>query len=401
MKNILLLTIIAILLLTIPKATMAQAPVLGATASFALFTASGAFTNTGAATIITGDIGTQVGVLTGFPPGTVTGVIHVADAVSAQAATDVAVAYTFLNSLTCDTTIGATLGNNQTLRARVNCITTAATLNGDLIFDAQGDSNAIFNMKINGALATSSHSRILLINSALRKNIYWQVNGLVTLGDSSIFKGTVIANGGINVLTRASLTGRGLSTGGAITINNSVTALPVKFVSFSATSNNENNILAWSTASEINSDYFLIEYSNDGTSWKTIGKVAAAKTSSNIRKYSFMHKNAGNGISYYRLKQTDADGKFEYSAAVSINQGLGSLSALAIYPNPASGLVNLTLSNSTEQVFTISIYNVSGENILHATNQSTIDVSNLEDGIYSIHVTSATENYSRKLFVKK
>lgn len=401
MKNNLLLTISVTLLLNYPKLTIAQAPVLGATASFAFFTASGAFTNTGVSTNIIGDIGTNIGALTGFPPGTITGVIHVADAISAQASTDVVPAYTFLNTLTCDTTIGATLGNNQTLKARVICITTAATLNGDLIFDAQGDSNAIFNMKINGALSTSSHSRILLMNSALHKNIYWQINGLVTLGDSSIFKGTVIANGGINLLTKASLTGRGLSTGGAISMNNTLSALPVKFISFTVTGNNENNVLQWCTASEINNAYYLIEHSTDGIIWATIGKVSAAKTSSSIRTYAFIHKRAGDDMSYYRLKQTDSDGKFEYSSSVWIKEGLGAMPELSIYPNPASSMINLSLGNTTEQNFVISIYNGLGENIFYSTNQSTIDVSNLEDGIYSINVTSTTENYNRKLVVKK
>lgn len=402
MKNTLLLTLTATLLFTFPKINMAQAPVLGATTSFALFTATGAFTNTGSATNITGDIGTHVGVLTGFPPGTVTGTIQVANAITAQAATDVAVAYSFLSGLTCDTTIGATLGNNQILKARVICITTAATLNGDLIFDAQGDSNKIFNIKINGALATSSHSRVLLINSALRKNIYWQINGLVTLGDSSVFRGTIIANGAINILNRAALTGRGLSTGGAITINNSVSSLPVKFVSFNVTGNNEDNILEWSTASEINNDYFLIEHSNDGKNWNTIGKVLAAKVSTSVKKYTFIHKNSGDGMSYYRLKQTDSDGKFEYSSAVYIDHdGSTSLSELSVYPNPASSMVNLSLGNTIEQSFVVSIYNTSGATVFYATNQSAIDISSLEDGMYSIHVTSATENYNRKLFVKK
>ncbi|HQW26514.1 MAG TPA: ice-binding family protein, partial [Saprospiraceae bacterium] len=97
-----------------PLTMTGQAPDLGTTSSFAMFTAVGAFSNDGA-TVVTGDIGTNVGAFTGFPPGTVIGSIHVADVVSAQAATDVGTAYSDLSTLTCGEVIGTTLGNGQIL----------------------------------------------------------------------------------------------------------------------------------------------------------------------------------------------------------------------------------------------------------------------------------------------
>ncbi len=211
----------AVLILTIclmQTFAFGQAPPLGATSSFALFTAAGAFGNNGA-TFVNGDIGTNVGAFTGFPPGTVIGATHVVDAVSAQAATDVAVAYSFLNGVTCGSVIGVTLGNNQTLTPGVYCIGAASTLNGDLYLDGLGNPNAIFIIKINGALATTILSHVILINAASLCNVYWQINGAVTLGDNSDFQGTILANGAISLLQGASLEGRGLSTAGAIALN--------------------------------------------------------------------------------------------------------------------------------------------------------------------------------------
>ncbi|MEI6899145.1 MAG: hypothetical protein WCL00_04655, partial [Bacteroidota bacterium] len=89
MKIKLLVLISAVALLFFPKENFSQAPNLGTASSFALFTAVGAFNNIGAATDVTGDVGTNVGAFNAFPPGTVVGQIHVADPVSAQAATDV------------------------------------------------------------------------------------------------------------------------------------------------------------------------------------------------------------------------------------------------------------------------------------------------------------------------
>ena len=194
MKRNFTIIITAIALLFYPKFNFGQAPDLGTTSSFALFTAVGAFNNTGAS-LVNGDIGTNAGAFNGFPvPGTVIGQIHVADPTSAQAATDVAIAYGDLSAVPCGAVIGSTLGSNQILVPNVYCIGAAATLNGNLILDGQGDPNALFIIKIDGALATGTLSNVMLINSASICNVYWQINGEFDLGDGSIFRGTILAN---------------------------------------------------------------------------------------------------------------------------------------------------------------------------------------------------------------
>lgn len=218
----LLILLSAFLLVFMPKASFAQAPDLGVTSSFALFTAVGSFDNTGA-TVITGDAGTNVGAFTGFPiPGTINGTTHVVDPVSVQAAIDVDVAYSFLFAKTCGPVLGTTLGNNQVLTPNVYCLGGASSLNGDLILDGQGNPNAIFIFKIDGALSTSTFANVILINSASMCNVYWQINGKFELGENSVFRGTVIANGDISLLEGAALYGRGLSREGAISLHNNI-----------------------------------------------------------------------------------------------------------------------------------------------------------------------------------
>jgi len=225
MKIKLLFLITAITLLFLPKVNFGQAPPLGTSSNFVLFTSSGAFHAVGAS-YVTGDIGTYVGAYTGFPPGTLVGTAHIADSTAFYAAADVGTAYTNLSSRTCDTVLGTTMGYSQVLTPRVYCLGAASTITDTLFLNAQGNSAAIFIFKINGALITATHTHIVLMNSASMCNVYWQINGLFTLGDSSTFSGTMLVNGAITLNTGASLNGRGLSKGGDINIAAVIASLP-------------------------------------------------------------------------------------------------------------------------------------------------------------------------------
>ena len=222
MKTLFTQTILVLFLITSTFVSYTQSPNLGTTANFALFTADGAFNNTGAATTVSGDVGTHVGAFNAFPPGILFGQIHVANPISAQAAVDVDLVYSYLDGLTCGSTIGSTLGNGQILFPGIYCITEAASLNGDLILDAQCNSDALFIIQIDGALSTSTFSNVILINSASLCNIYWQINGAFNLGEGSVFRGNVVNNGAINLLAGSSLFGRGLSRSGAINMNTNI-----------------------------------------------------------------------------------------------------------------------------------------------------------------------------------
>ncbi len=212
------------LLFSLPNVIFGQAPLLGTTRNFALFTAEGAFNNIGASTIVIGDAGTHVGDFNAFPPGTLVGNKRKADTFTAQAAADVDIAYMDLAMRDCDTVLGVTMGGVFPLTPRVYCTGGATTLNGNLTLDAQGDPDAIFIFQIGGAFATGASAQVLLINGANLCNVYWQVNGAFALGGSSLFVGTVIAEGAIDLAPGSVLNGRALSTAGAIsTEDNTVT----------------------------------------------------------------------------------------------------------------------------------------------------------------------------------
>lgn len=132
--------------LTFPNLSLGQAPNLGTASGYALFTRVGAFGNTGAS-VVTGNIGTNSGAFTGFPPGTVTGTINVANAASLQAANDVIAANNQLTTETCGPTpVGNSLGG-LILAPGVYCQSgpaAATDLAGVLTLNGGGNTNAVF-----------------------------------------------------------------------------------------------------------------------------------------------------------------------------------------------------------------------------------------------------------------
>ncbi len=225
MKNKLLLTITAVALLSIQNVANAQAPTLGSCVEFALFSTNGAIMNSGTSHV-TGNVGTNNGSSTGF--GNVNGGMHDADLVSAQAATDLLIAYNQLNATIPLFFPAPLLGNGDTLTASVYETAGASTLNGDLYLDAQGSSNAVFIIRVQGPLSTSANSKVKLINGALACNVYWKIEGLVSMASGTSMKGTVIANNAaINMNTNDTLEGRALSTAGAVTIDGVLAYTPI------------------------------------------------------------------------------------------------------------------------------------------------------------------------------
>ena len=227
MKRYFLFILASTAVLATPLASRGQvAPALGAAGSFSLFTAVGAVNNSGP-TIINGDIGTGAGAFTGFPQGVVNGVIHIADTYSTQAATDVLKAYGDMSAIACVTPLAVYGGTPAvTLIPGSYCVGAATTLAGILILDGGGDPNAKFFLRVSGALTTAANSVVVTQNGASPANVYWQIGGLVTLGQNSVMQGNLLVDGAINLIQGATLVGRGLSRGGAITIDTNTASLP-------------------------------------------------------------------------------------------------------------------------------------------------------------------------------
>ena len=194
------------------------APVgLGTAANFAVLGGS-EVTNTGPTTVI-GDVGVSPGTaVTGFPPGTVNGTVHAADAVAAQAKTDLTTAYDDAAGRAGAASVSGDLGG-QTLTAGLYRSASSLELTGTLTLDAQGDGNAVFIFQAGSALTTASASRVSLIGGADACNVFWQVGSSATLGTNSVFKGTILALTSITATTGTTIDGRTLARNGAATLD--------------------------------------------------------------------------------------------------------------------------------------------------------------------------------------
>lgn len=186
--------------------------------SFEAFTGTGAVTNSGN---FTGNVGTNVGALTGFSGPNFNGNVHLNDGLTAQAELDLLKVYIHLNNIfvTHPGTHAPAFGSGETLYPGVYDIGGAGSVAGTLTLDGQGDPNAVFIMKFKGAFTAGAASNIVLINGADAANVFWVAQGALSVGANSAIKGTLLAYpGAITLGVNSSIEGRLLSSVGAITV---------------------------------------------------------------------------------------------------------------------------------------------------------------------------------------
>jgi hypothetical protein len=189
-------------------------------------------------------------------------------------------------------------------------------------------------------------------------------------------------------------------------------ALPVKLISFTADKYSDSQAkLAWVTASEINNDHFDIERSADAASWSKIGEVKGAGNSNEDITYSMMDDAPLTGANYYRLKQVDIDGNFEYSDIQEVDFGssVQGTIVMTIYPNPliSGKILNIALAGDADPTIKqVTITTEMGQIVYDrkmsdAQGYKVPDLS-LPTGVYIVNVLSQSgEKFSSKIVVQK
>ncbi len=167
-----------------------------------------------------------------------------------------------------------------------------------------------------------------------------------------------------------------------------VGVVPVKLIHFNAGVSEPSIVLNWKTASELNNSHFILERAIEGNGFKTIAKIKGKGTTSNIQQYTFddiegYAAHQDGATIYYRLKQVDYDGKFEYSKTITVEPFI--LNTFEIYPNPAQQIVNINGLESSGYLFDIA-----GKKLMTIEHDGAIDISNLNPGIYFIQSGTQT-----------
>jgi len=187
--------------------------------------------------------------------------------------------------------------------------------------------------------------------------------------------------------------------------------LPIELLDLRAFVLNDKIKIEWTTSSEINNDYFVVEKSYDLATFFEIGKVKGADFSNSMLNYSLIDENPVEGLQYYRLKQVDFDGNYSYSYIVSVlySKPLSGLPKIDVFPNPASAefYVNVTNFEPLSEVNVI-ITDLLGETvfsktfILNDNGNNVININqNFKPSIYIVTVLDENKNkFTKKLIIK-
>jgi hypothetical protein len=377
MKRTLKVILSGIALLAVPSVGFSQAPTLGTAANFALFSSNGAISNTGLSHL-TGNVGTNNGSSTAF--GNVNGVMHDNDGASVASATDLLTAYNQLDATIPAFFPAPLLGNGQVLNAGVYSISGSATLDGTLTLDAQGNSNAVFVIQIEGSFSSTAASHVVLANNAQACKVYWKVEGLVSLATGTTMKGTIVANNAAIVLgSGVELEGRALSTTGAITVNGVLVYTPIGCGS---------PVLTGPAAPALNSVACYTLFSSTGR----VSNTGVTRVTGDIGT------NGGLTTGYDKLNVTGTVHEIADTSTAQAAADLGvvytSLNTLAhdielLYPAQLGN--NLVLTPHT--------YLLNAETVL--TNNLILDAQNTPNAVFVIKISGAltTSTYAKIILI--
>jgi hypothetical protein len=187
--------------------------------------------------------------------------------------------------------------------------------------------------------------------------------------------------------------------------------VPVELTSFAASVTNLGQVmLNWETATEINNQGFEIERRTETSEYRTVGFVEGFGTTTEQRSYSYLDQTAEQGVNYYRLKQVDFDGSFEYSDEIEVDvTGPLTFNLDQNYPNPFNPSTNINFSIPESGNVRLAVYNLVGEEVAILVDgfrpagfyEATFNASNLPSGVYLYKLQSANSVQTKKMMLLK
>jgi len=191
---------------------------------------------------------------------------------------------------------------------------------------------------------------------------------------------------------------------------NDLTIIPVELTSFNATDKNGQVVLSWTTATELNNQMFEIERRSSESQYITIGYVNGNGTTTEPQKYTYIDNSLLTGTFFYRLKQIDFGGTYEYSDEVEVDvTGPLSFELEQNYPNPFNPSTSIKYSIPESGFVTLDVFNLLGEKIISLVNgrqeagryEVNFDASNLASGLYIYNLKSGSLSLVKKMLLMK
>ena len=179
---------------------------------------------------------------------------------------------------------------------------------------------------------------------------------------------------------------------------NDAMILPVKLSLFEVKKYNSSVKVFWTTAQEVNSNYFTVQSSKNGRDWKDVSNINAAGNSNVTSNYLLVDNAPSVGVNFYRLKQVDVDGRIEYSTIKSVV--FDDIKDVLITPNPATDYIDIYLSRSNNSSTNISLFTANGELVKqYVTNNLSykINVANLPKGMYILNIVNNDKVITQKI----
>ena len=212
-----------------------------------------------------------------------------------------------------------------------------------------------------------------------------EFSGVMTI-EYSVSDGTNTANATITVLVQGTV--------------------DVSLIRLTAKAQNNGNLIEWTTASETNNDYFTLYSSNNGTNYTAIATIKGAGNSSIAKQYQNLDKTAANGLTYYRLTQTDYDGTTKQVGTVAVSRNTN-VFVSTLEPNPASNLVTVSFDTPKATTAQLNIHDVTGKvvytqqlNTTAGNNSLNLDISHYASGIYFVSINTPNGTSTAKLLKK-
>jgi hypothetical protein len=183
-------------------------------------------------------------------------------------------------------------------------------------------------------------------------------------------------------------------------------ALPVTLTYFKGKNIDQKNSLSWATSDETDNDRFEIQRSEDGINFYEIGRVAGKGNGNGITEYSFEDANAIKGVNYYRLRQVDKNGKFSFSAVITVAVS-NKRYTIEQYPNPVQDVLTLRFEGNTYGNIQLSIADIQGRIVSRKTTRkegavlkTELNLQQLQSGVYQLLIQFENGKKETRSFVK-